>query len=550
MLERIVENWLDSASERSYQNVFCQMLIAQGYTILHNTRHSPLEMGKDVIARDPQGQLVAYQLKGNPGNRLTLRQYRDIQNQIIQLVTQPVSHPNVQNEVHHSYLVTNGEIDEEAQLAIAQQTEGFRQSGYTEPDVRTISRGQMLTWANELGQSLWPSELSDINTLLELLIYDGKDFFPIDKADSLFKNLLNLSNSDDITNPEIIRRISSCAILTGIILKNFYKEENHFAIFSCWLLYYSYVISTTEKHNLTGRIIDETLDISKSEAIGSLIDLAKEVISRDHLVEGNAMADTLFYSARTTLLTGLLSVLWFHIEASGNILNELKIEIEKFIKMPPNNHMNLWGEGAVPQWLAYYWYIRRKSATMVPDVLLGQLLSKIVNRNSSNIEDDFFPTPYYSIEDIVGHQLFILNGSKGVDPLKDGNPGLASYMSEGLLHLLCRSLHKQTCKAIWPNFTRLGHTSFLPGSKWEYCLWRSESGREVMVQPELTKTWDQLCYEARDATGAGIPDRFLNDPIMLLLFLIVFPHRATPSAIRYLGYKLNKCWFIQPPITN
>ena len=71
MLERLIENWLDSASERSYQRCFCQMLTGQGFRIVHNTKHTPQEFGKDVIAVSPEGKLVGYQLKGNPGATLT-----------------------------------------------------------------------------------------------------------------------------------------------------------------------------------------------------------------------------------------------------------------------------------------------------------------------------------------------------------------------------------------------------------------------------------------------------------------------------------------------
>ena len=71
MLERLIENWLDSAGERSYQRCFCQMLTGQGLRIVHNTKHTPQEFGKDVIAVSPEGKLVGYQLKGNPGATLT-----------------------------------------------------------------------------------------------------------------------------------------------------------------------------------------------------------------------------------------------------------------------------------------------------------------------------------------------------------------------------------------------------------------------------------------------------------------------------------------------
>ena len=108
MLERLLEYWLDSVNERSYQAAFCQLLAAQGFKILHSTRHMPIEFGKDVIAVGPDGVTCAYQLKGNPGSRLTLNQFREIAPQLNELVTQRIIFPGLRRGPHRSYLVTNG----------------------------------------------------------------------------------------------------------------------------------------------------------------------------------------------------------------------------------------------------------------------------------------------------------------------------------------------------------------------------------------------------------------------------------------------------------
>src|SRR6266481_6388018 len=71
VVERLIESWLDSQTERRYQPAIIQLLVSEGWSVLHNTRHSPIELGKDVIARDPGGLLHCFQLKGNPGSRVT-----------------------------------------------------------------------------------------------------------------------------------------------------------------------------------------------------------------------------------------------------------------------------------------------------------------------------------------------------------------------------------------------------------------------------------------------------------------------------------------------
>ena len=106
------------------------MLVGENHRVLHSTRHSPIEFGKDVISLDPDGTPCAFQLKGNPGGRLTLTQFREIEAQLIQLVTQAIAYPGVPDIRHQSYLVTNGLVEEEVQRAIRDLNQTWERNGY------------------------------------------------------------------------------------------------------------------------------------------------------------------------------------------------------------------------------------------------------------------------------------------------------------------------------------------------------------------------------------------------------------------------------------
>lgn len=93
--EKLIEIWLDSAGERQYQFAFRNALLSAGYTILHDTSHTALELGKDILALNPHGDLFVYQLKGNPGGRLTVSQWHALIPQINTLVYQPIIHPSI-----------------------------------------------------------------------------------------------------------------------------------------------------------------------------------------------------------------------------------------------------------------------------------------------------------------------------------------------------------------------------------------------------------------------------------------------------------------------
>ena len=68
MIERVVENWLTSVNERQYQIPFCQLLAAEGETVVYISPHGQREQGKDVITLGRDRAPCAYQLKlgGSP----------------------------------------------------------------------------------------------------------------------------------------------------------------------------------------------------------------------------------------------------------------------------------------------------------------------------------------------------------------------------------------------------------------------------------------------------------------------------------------------------
>jgi len=115
MLDRLVDNWLAKANERSFQRPFAHILADEGHTILHITRHCAMEGGKDILTLAPDGTPCAYQLKGAPTGKIKLSHWRsEIQTQALSLVTGKLVHPSVRGGKHHrSYLVTNGEFEEE-----------------------------------------------------------------------------------------------------------------------------------------------------------------------------------------------------------------------------------------------------------------------------------------------------------------------------------------------------------------------------------------------------------------------------------------------------
>ena len=550
MLRNLPESWLDSASERTYQPVFCQMLSAQGHTILHSTRHSPLEFGKDVLTIDPNGRPCAYQLKGNPGSRLTLEQFRNIQTQLVQLVTQPIIFPGLKIQTHKTYLVTNGIVEEEVQRAIDDLNRGFCEAKTIGGPIELISRGQLLKWAINLGVDLWPAELLDVNRLLQLLVAQGDEILPDHLLHDLLISLLCLDENIKTTPSasELKRRITSAALLTAVSLQKFYIKKNHWAIICGWVIFSSYTIGACERHNKSYKKNGKhSIDIALYSIFLSLSNLCSELQTRNHYIEGNALVDSFIYKGRYTLLVALMVTYWFWGMEEGWMDENHQSFLDEFIPKNPKG-LYLWGEGAIPQLLIHLWYLRHTDPTLKPDFFLASLLQQIIK---ICIDDKLngLPSPYYSFESITRHIFRNLLSLKE-DPLGGDSFRYNSFFALPLMHLLVRANMKQTCKSIWPDFSKLSFKYFDPLKPWMYCLKEVPHGDNITIQPKLTKEWDELKVEARENLCVGVPISLKINKYLFILFIILFPYRATPSAIRYLATQFHDSWFIEAPIDN
>ena len=534
MLEKLLENWLDSASERSYQASFVQMIAAHGYCVLHSTRHCALEFGKDVIAIAPDGVPCAFQLKGHPGGRLGLREFRsDVQQQIIQLMSQPIVFPGIpEGMAHRSFLVSNGYFEEEVQRAV----DDLNRASYLSK-LSLIGRGQLIAWANDLGASLWPSEMGNIRELLEVLLHDGRDLLPIKRLSPILEEILALRLSDSpLKASQLERSTPSAALFTGIATHHFAKEDNHFAVASAWCLFVVSAIASHQRSNLKMNVKSKGSLLLAEQAIkDSLVSLWSEMHARGDLIEGDAFAEPEVYKWRYTLLCGLFSTLWFFPENTSDD-KERRSAIAEWLNRQ-HEYLLLWGEAAIPCFLALQLYHRSTDTSVRPDYELIDLFQEVVASNQTgNVRA--LPDPYYNYED-VGRVLYRLKDSAQSSALKEETFAGSSYSAELLLQLMARYNLKQFCQDGWPDFNRLCHKRFIPAQAWQYGLIKCKEGVEETRQYPLEYTWEKLCEDANTETCEYLPEELSAKPHLLLLWLIIAPHRLTSAVGRVLDAKLR-----------
>lgn len=533
MLEKLLENWLDSAGERTYQASFVQMLAAQGYSVLHSTRHCALEFGKDVIAIAPDGVPCAFQLKGNPGGRLGLSEFRsDVQPQLVQTMSQPIVFPGIPDGVaHRSYLVSNGYFDEEVQRAV----DDLNRWPYMSK-LSLIGRGQLLAWANDLGTSLWPSEMSNIREFLELFLHDGRDLLPMKRLSLMLEEILALRLTDPpLKAAQLERAIPSAALLTGVATHHFSQVDNHFAIASAWCLF---VVSAISSHQRSGVVMNarskESILLAERAIMDSLVALWQEMQVRQDLIEGNALAEPEIYRWRYTLLCGLLSTLWFFPDESSEATTR-KTAVAEWLQRN-HDYLFLWGEAAIPCFLALHFFLRSTDGSEKPLLELTGLFQAVIGSNQMGSEHAL-PDPYYGFED-VGRALYGLKSTPESSSLKEETFAGSSYSAELILQLMASSGLKEHCKHGWPLFNRLCHKRFVPAQKWQYGLLKCTEGVEETRQYPPEYTWEKLRNDAAVEMCDYLPDKLLAKPHLLLLWIIIAPHRLTSDVGRLLDAKL------------
>ena len=354
-------------------------------------------------------------------------------------------------------LVTNGNIAEKVSRAIDDRNRAWAKQRLSDFHLQTITRGQLLKKAKRLGIDLWPTELTDIKTLLEMFLESGQGVLPKEKLASLFEStfpLKPLNNKRKPSKRHCERVIASAAILCAIATSSFSNENNHVAEIEAWILYISYVLALVERWGLSDTVYQDELEIATRLIYNSLSNLCDEIKEREELTEGDPLADSYIYQVRVTWLLGLMSIyaLW------RGSKEKSKKEVDDFLRefcKEKRIQLDLWGEAAIPQSLAFLWYFRKINGTKEQDNVLDGLISAICELNGPRGRRPL-ANPYYEAEDILPHILGVAE-----EPLMDSFRG-QSYALEGLVHLFVRRNWKQRMKFLWPGVTRLMYLSFEP----------------------------------------------------------------------------------------
>ena len=526
MIERIIDNWLTKSSERSYQLPFCYMLVQEGYTVIHLTRHCGMEFGKDVIANDPDKIPCTYQLKDVKGGKYKLRDWQENIHQIYQMVLTPLEHPSVPpHQQHRSFLVINGDIDEEVSTAIILQNLKWERQG-EKYKIEVIVKGQLLEMALKNKDQFIPSELLDFKLLLEFQLNDGVGFLDKEKFARLIGSIVE---KEKVSTREEKRLVSSAALLCSLALSNYSKLNNYVAVIEGWVIYQAHVLGLAEKKNRKIETFFEELDLADKIINFSLLDLVDEINDHTHLLVGDLNQDAFVYKYRVTILMGLVAYLgikcWFNesVDVDRNYLLQILQRFEE--------HMGVWGEAAVPFFLNIYWFYLLEGKKDDAYRIIFLLLNFIVIYGSDPVI--MLTNFYYSAESTM---LQLLEGKREANQAIVQHRG--SFVLETILHLVTKEELKESVKSFWNPISKFYFEEFKMERAGDFYMWRIPKGKTITKHPPATKKWSELRNEANKLVETSIANALKDYPHYIPLFLIVYPHRLNPNIVTWIDQKL------------
>ena len=527
VVEKVLEHWLANSTERAFQAPFAFLLFSAGYTVLHITRHSSMELGKDIIAVDPERRLCCFQLKTADRGRIGISQWRGFRSQLLDLVTLPPVHPSIpkglRNVPHRSFLVTNGEIDEEVSRAIDDWNRDLRRRQSSSNGLQTIVGGEILRMALETMNTVWPSELLDMKSVFELIVENGRSRFPKEKFAKLLEHVLEYASTGKVSLSKALRLVASASMVASLALSTFSRLDNYVAEVDCWSLYLFTVMSYVLRKGFAIDKISDSVELAVSCIMESLLSLAEETANNPDLLEGDPLGDKLLTETRRTHLTGYLSAFYFLRRYQG--IQES--EIDSFLKAfcaDMSHALHLWGESALPGLLGRYFMLRRNYPGTKPDQFLINLLDHLIVANK-NADIWPFPNAYYEVEYVL-ERIFTLTPKKAMERFSG-----YSYAIEGIVLLLARRLWKQALKMRWSDITKVSHDSYYPENESEYFRWSSDRGDNRSRLFESPTEWKLLREEATGISYDSIPLYLRERPAMLFLFLVINPHRIRKDLV-------------------
>ncbi len=523
MNERLVEDWLTKANERSFQTPFAQALMAEGMQILR-LGHSPHEHGKDIIAVDRRGRVHAYQLKGGD---LDLGDFEKHMPQITALVETQVEHPSLPGQPWHTpWFVISGQASIPVEDRIRVHNLSWKKRSFT--PLRLISGREFVTKLARMSSNFWPQLPEDSRSFLSLYLADGKGSLDRDAFAKLIFGIVAPDSQKG--KAEVERRLAAANVFASYALSPFYRATNHWELVQGWTITAAHVAWAAEQAGLDPKTWHATFRLAVDAALQALNELGREALEPNGLNPGPWELDIITRS-RCTICAGVIAV---------NILVRRKLgehwDLEDagkkmFERLLSDRRCVLWGESAVPFFLAQMWALDQLRGDQLSDNLLFATLGNVVHINSS-FGGPKLPNPYDSADEANARYLRrLFNQEKAMDM-----QAMASYTLASLVTLAARRLWRNALSSNWSEITKIATERLVPDAPRDVLLWRwgNQRGTHQSRLFSAPQSWKDLLIESRRSEDETLPAIIKDEFDFELLFLLCYPHRLTAGLVKHI----------------
>ncbi len=532
--ERLLESWLDSQTERRYQPAFIQMLVSEGWTVLHNTRHSPIELGKDVIARDPSGVLHCFQLKGNPGSRVTKNEAAGLLQQFHELIRLPPG-PEFQNNPHENHVavfVTNGEIDEEARLLFERAGAACGQTGVAALRYELWSRGKLLSMAKP-AMRVWPASIEATRLILNLLAGDGRE--PPVPAD-ISNIMVSLFPPTDATSPAKTSALSGMLVVSEIIKLRWYERENHQALHTVTVLACIAALPLADTKERLG-MIEGYAPLALEHCSDLLAEAQEKNFEPDRAwAEGDLLGEIDVMWERRRLVADCAAIALL---GRRDLPTELRRYATDLVTRVTHQVM-LWGQAQIPSLIVAFWARSLVDAGIGKEFDLAATLSAVEQANGGDDERTMLPGPYYPWPDVWAlHQ----NKPHMTDtPIFNDSARGRLHFGRAMLGMLAKRNLKRTCAGLWADHTRVIHEEPELGDLVFFSAVLADEGsmRDIQLR---TGVWADVVNEAIDGGAAPFLDSYASLAWLLAAYVSLVPYRAWTRVLLWLDQQFGSTWY-------
>lgn len=525
MQEKLVEHWLTSVNELTYQIPFCEVLVSKGYDVLHVSTHGRGEHGKDVVARSRRGRLFTFQLKGGD---VSLRDWREIRGEVEELVQLPVRVPGVnESEPHIPVLVTNGEIRGDALESIVRYRDEWARGGA--PRLRVISRRTLLRYFLDAQGRFLPTGLVEFRRFVELFVADFHERLPRDKYATLLEELISTMPVGSET--KMRRALAGVAVVAGYIAEQYVRAENHLSAAEAWTIAASVILHVAERDSLRPPVYEPVLELLGLALDSSLESFTAEVLAAEHLMLGRlAIADPFVYGARVGLAFG-----WLAATAHRRWVQRCPEPCQAAVRRLLDREFEGLRFAGEVDWAMVHLlalYLERLSGSKDAEGVLTLWARLIIGQNRRG--GDGLPNPYWLQERVIA----LANGL--LAPSEEERFQGHSYTLASVLDMLVRRLRRQLVAHLWPAASRIDWCDFRPDRTADYLRWRADEGVLKTGHPPIGASWSVWRANSGVLSETEVPAVFRRHPEWLPPFLMTYPHRANRALSAYADAVLGR----------